>query len=176
MLKKRHYLAREKKGEILAKIRNLLEAQPEISFAYVHGSFLEQETFGDIDLAVYLSPVPAGSGIYYELALESALEELIRYPVDLRILNEAPLSFKYSVLRNGTRIFEKDEGLRVAFEPLPTEVGRFRVLLPGTSRLPRVRGRGSPWAVGPTPYRHGLGTRTGIRRILPGASSQRVRA
>ncbi|NPV29750.1 MAG: nucleotidyltransferase domain-containing protein [Firmicutes bacterium] len=116
MVKEKVLPGARKKEVILAKIKNLLEAQPEISFAYAHGSFLEQETFGDIDLAIYLSPVPAGSGTYYELALESALEELIHYPVDLRILNEAPLSFKYSVLRNGTRILEKDEDLRVAFQ------------------------------------------------------------
>ncbi len=116
MLKKRHRLPREKKEEIISTIKDLLEAQPEISFAYIHGSFLGQETFGDIDLAVYLSPVPEGSGIYYELALESALEEAIRYPMDLRILNYSPLSFKFSVLRNGTLIFERDEDLRVAFQ------------------------------------------------------------
>ncbi len=116
MLKKRCYLTQRQKKEYLNQIRELLIAQPEISFAYVHGSFIEQDAFGDVDLALYLDPLPEGIGIYYEFALENAIEELIHLPADLRLLNNAPLSFKYSVLRNGIRLFEKDDDLRSSFQ------------------------------------------------------------
>lgn len=116
LLRKRYRLAHAKRARIVGQIRELLSARPEISFAYLHGSFQDKETFGDIDLVVFLSPLPKGTGIYYELALENALEELLHFPIDVRILNHAPLSFKYSVLRNGIRLFEKREDERAAFQ------------------------------------------------------------
>jgi predicted nucleotidyltransferase len=115
-LRKRYSLEKKKRSVILDKIKDMLDAQGEISFAYVHGSFLDGETFGDIDIAVYLYPLPPRANIYYEFALENAVEEQTGYPVDVRIINEAPLSFKFSVLRNGKCILEKDEDIRVAFQ------------------------------------------------------------
>ncbi|MBC7341870.1 MAG: nucleotidyltransferase domain-containing protein [Clostridia bacterium] len=90
MLRQRYRLAPAKRARIVGQIRELLSARPEISFAYLHGSFQDKETFGDIDLAVFLSPLPKGTGIYYELALENALEELVHFPIDVRVLNHAP--------------------------------------------------------------------------------------
>ena len=115
-LRKRYFLETKKRRIILNKIKDLLDAQSEISFAYVHGSFVDGETFGDIDIAVYLAPMPPGIDIYYEFALENAVEEETGYPVDVRIINEAPLSFKFNVLCGGKCILEKDEDIRVAFQ------------------------------------------------------------
>jgi len=115
-LRKRYFLETKKRRIILNKIKNLLDAQSEISFAYVHGSFVDGDAFGDIDIAVYLAPMPLGTDIYYEFALENAVEKETGYPADVRIINEAPLSFKFSVLRGGECILEKDEDIRVAFQ------------------------------------------------------------
>jgi hypothetical protein len=47
----------------------MLQARPEIAFVYVHGSFAEEDRpFGDIDLAVYLDPLPQGHPLHYELS------------------------------------------------------------------------------------------------------------
>lgn len=123
IMRKRYSLIKKKRSVILNKIKDLLAAKKEISFVYVHGSFIDGETFSDIDIAVYLSPMPAGTdSIYYEFALESAIEEQTGYPVDVRIINKAPLSFKFSVLRSGKCILEKDEDLRVAFQERTTSM------------------------------------------------------
>ena len=45
---------------ILNTLQRALEMQPEVVFAHVHGSFLEDRPFHDIDLAVYLDPVDVG--------------------------------------------------------------------------------------------------------------------
>lgn len=39
-----------------------------------------------------------------------------RYEVDLRILNTAPVEFRYEVVKTGRVVFARDESLRIAFE------------------------------------------------------------
>jgi len=113
---KRYEVDQYRKKNILQAIASRLIEQPEISFAYLHGSFLHQDTFQDIDCAVYLSRFNENERLYLEVSLENDLEESIEFPIDLRILNKAPLSFQYTVLREGLLLFEKDEDIRVSFQ------------------------------------------------------------
>ena len=55
------------------------------------------------------------SPLKFELGLKARLEDLINYPVDLRILNHAPLSFCQNVIRHGKVIIDKDPNLRAEF-------------------------------------------------------------
>jgi len=41
------------------------------------------------------------------------LSNKISIPVDIQVLNEAPLPFKYNVFMRGALIYSKDEGLRL---------------------------------------------------------------
>jgi len=43
------------KNIIEIKIKEFLFGRPEISFAYIFGSFVQREHYHDIDVAVYLS-------------------------------------------------------------------------------------------------------------------------
>ncbi len=97
------------------QIRAFLEKREEVSFAYLHGSYLTEDAFRDIDVAVHLATMPE-STLEYELALEAILMEIADLPVDLRILNEAPLSFIYNVIKDGKRLVVKDDEARSAFE------------------------------------------------------------
>jgi predicted nucleotidyltransferase len=87
-----------RKAEIVEKLKSALRDTEGIAFAYLFGSFLNQETFRDIDLGIYLdeSSYRRRTEIVEELYgnLEGVFE-----PVDIRILNEAPPSFLYHVLR-----------------------------------------------------------------------------
>jgi uncharacterized protein len=104
------------KLELAKKISGILEKHQEISFAYLHGSFNEQGSFADIDIAVYLNSLPQ-SPLAYELQMEADLmRELGRYPVDVRILNRAPLSFRYNVIREGKVLVVRDEDQRSTFQ------------------------------------------------------------
>lgn len=98
----------------LDAIKSLIYKRDEILFAYVHGSFLEGR-FRDLDLAVYLD---RENGISYSLELESAIEETLDYPVDLRVLNNAPLAFKFRVMEKGLLLFSRDDMLLCDFECL----------------------------------------------------------
>lgn len=95
MIEKRYKkTSQTEKSAIENNIKSVLEKHPEIVFAYIHGSFAKQEDFKDIDVAVYLKDIPS-SPLQYELALETELIGAIApYPVDVRLLNASPLSFK----------------------------------------------------------------------------------
>lgn len=51
-----------------------------------------------------------------ELKLEAELYNLIQYPVDVRILNGAPLSFRYNVIKHGRHLAVLDDDARCDFE------------------------------------------------------------
>jgi predicted nucleotidyltransferase len=97
-------------------LRTVLEKRPEISFAYIHGSFARGEDFRDIDVAVYLK-VPSDSPLRYELTLEAELMEAVgKYLVDVRVLNGAPVSFAYHVFKDGNVLIARDDDERSDFQ------------------------------------------------------------
>jgi len=89
--------------------RHLYEYK-EILFAYRHGSSLDQKYFNDIDVAVFLDEKTLTSldGCEYKTSLSLALQKKIGYPVDVKILNQAALSFRYHSTK-GILLFSKDE-------------------------------------------------------------------
>jgi len=106
----------EKKG-IIEKLPGLLLAEKSVLFAYLHGSFTEEGPFRDIDLAVYLDDnIPKVEMLNKELKLEAAVESALRYPVDIRVLNNAPAHFSYMAMKKGLRMAIRDDKKRVAFE------------------------------------------------------------
>lgn len=94
-------------SEIRQHLNNLLKERPEISFAYLHGSFVEGQAFHDIDVAVYLDS-PQSDSFDYEMELSVELTRALHLPVDIQVLNQAPLGFQRQVLQ-GELIFARDE-------------------------------------------------------------------
>jgi hypothetical protein len=105
----------QEKEDIYRRIEHILEKYSNLKFAYVHGSFVSQEKFRDIDVAIYLKSVPAEI-LPMELDLEERLYNIVQYPIDVRILNGAPLSFRYNVIKYGKRIAVTDDDARCDFE------------------------------------------------------------
>jgi len=95
------------KKEIYQHLRQLLEPRSEISFAYLHGSFIGDVAYHDVDVALYLEP-PAADSFDYQMALSVELTRALRLPVDVQILNDASLGFQHSVLQ-GELLFARDE-------------------------------------------------------------------
>lgn len=115
---KYHKVENNKKEFIQKNITKYLKKDKKIVFAYLHGSFLK-EKFRDIDIAIYLNTNFTKKQILkYELDLEEELSRKIDYPCDIRILNNAALSFKFSVIKNGKLLFSKNERNRSDFECL----------------------------------------------------------
>lgn len=92
---------------------HLLETHEEIVAVYCFGSFLG-DAFTDIDLGLLLDSLPEKS-VVYETDLENELEKLVPYPFDIRVINQAPLSFCQSVVR-GKVIVDRDPNRRADFE------------------------------------------------------------
>lgn len=111
----RYLLPRGGKDQLRTKIKVFLELRREILFAYLHGSFREGAGFRDIDLALYINKNEI-SALDYELDLEILLQSMLRYPFDVRILNNCPLSFAYQVIKHGERIYVNDDDQRAIFE------------------------------------------------------------
>ena len=103
------------KDKIIQKIRSRLSQEKNIVFAYVHGSFLGENGFNDIDIAVFLDPKTAAPNpVDLGIALSLKLEKSLNVPVDVKILNSAPLSFRYHATK-GKLILDCDDVVREDF-------------------------------------------------------------
>lgn len=109
-----HTLNDIQKKEITNKLTGLLKKREEIVFAYLHGSFLTHD-FRDIDVAIYLKE---DEDVLYEVKLGVELEKFLKFPVDVRVLNSAPLTFRFKVVKDGLLLFSRDERIRSDFEAL----------------------------------------------------------
>jgi len=116
--KTRYVLSSVQKEQLMKQIIAIVSSHTDYAFLYVHGSFIEDVPFGDIDLALYIIEdllPPIDLTIKKEIALEVELQEKLGYPFDAHIINTAPLSFCYNVLKNGRLLYENDEDIRVRF-------------------------------------------------------------
>jgi uncharacterized protein len=108
-------ITRQIKEDIVRRMDSFLHKHPGLLFAYIHGSFISQDKFRDIDIAIYLRSTPTEL-LQAELNLEEELYNVLQYPVDVRILNGSPLSFRYNVIKVGRRLAVIDDDARCDFE------------------------------------------------------------
>jgi len=107
----------QERENILLNIEGFLKKRSDLLFAYVHGSFISLNRFRDIDVAIYLNAM-SDDPLQVELDLEAQLHQITKYPVDVRILNCAPLSFRYNTIKNGKRLVVIDDDARCDFEEM----------------------------------------------------------
>jgi hypothetical protein len=96
------------KADIMQRLRQNLSARQEINFAYLHGTFVDEMPFNDIDIAVYLG-APVGDSFDYAMRLSVELSRDLHTPVDVQVLNGAPLTFQHPVLQSGVILLARDE-------------------------------------------------------------------
>ncbi len=70
----------------------------------------------DVDIAVLYTKTPPSTLEGLGLDLEGDLEQYLSRPVDLVILNRAPVDLVHRVLRDGLLVFERDASARIRFE------------------------------------------------------------
>ena len=88
-------------------LREFFSRRPEVISAYHFGSTAERGEGHDLDIAVFCS------GELDELRLGSELERFLfkngfKLPVDLKVMNKAPVWAKYEVIKRGKRAFARD--------------------------------------------------------------------
>lgn len=93
----------------------------EIVAVYLYGSAVYCDFYEDIDFGLLISD-NFKPKLMYEAKiagkLEKKLKEILKEtkPVDVRILNNKPLRFLFSMLKNSKLIYTSDESKRVNFE------------------------------------------------------------
>ena len=88
----------------------------DILLAYIFGSQLKGKTgpLSDYDFAILLSRKPP---FQYKYKLQNKLTNLFNFiPVDLVILNNAPIELKYHIVADGKIIYQKELSVKVEFE------------------------------------------------------------
>ncbi len=111
-------LNRKEKDILIEKISDFLKTKKYILFAYIFGSFIIEDSFSDIDIGIFIKNKNFKSPLEVELKLEREIENIAHVPVDVRIINHAPLSFIYSILKNRIVIVDNNKSLRADFEGL----------------------------------------------------------
>jgi predicted nucleotidyltransferase len=103
------------------QLRAALEVEGRVRLAYLYGSALLRTDFHDVDVALWAPETDRMSAGQREawlgtlgLRLERSLTP--RRPLDLRLLNRAPLQFQYAVVRGGRLLLARSELERVRFE------------------------------------------------------------
>ena len=69
-----------------------------------------------MDVGVYISGNLPKLALPMELGLENDLQDALHVPVDVRVLNKAPVPFVYNVLKSGRVVVDKDKCARADFE------------------------------------------------------------
>lgn len=104
----------ETNNEILQSLRAVLLAEEEISFAFLHGSFLDSPSLAhDIDVAVYIDMNRVhGQDLFdYTMRMSIDLTRQMGREIDVQTLNYAALGFKHSVFKYGHLLFSRDGDL-----------------------------------------------------------------
>ena len=85
-----------------------LQAEPDVVFAHLHGSFPTGGGFHDLDVGIHLAG-PADRRLRRALDLAVQLTRAAGFPVDVRSLDDAPLAFRFHVFRTGRLLLSRDD-------------------------------------------------------------------
>lgn len=115
-LGKAYRLSRNDRGRLIERLRAALTDRDEVLFALVFGSFLDAHVFHDLDLAVYVRGLQdvLDSAVYAE-KLSAELTKILSLPVDVVVLNHAPMWLRLRALK-GVVVVDRDPLLRLALK------------------------------------------------------------
>ena len=126
--------SKAEKIKIITRLRSLLGSQDAIQFAYLYGSFLDDLPCHDIDIGVYVQGIKGTDMTFYALDLGGQFSREVGCPVDVRLLNDAPVSFLFHVLKGEllseqnpklhTQLFEKTVSRYLDMQPLLLQATR----------------------------------------------------
>jgi uncharacterized protein len=94
-----HTVSPAQREQIYLRLRDALAREPGVRFAYLYGSMLESDKIHDVDVGLFLDETTAAHQASMLDNLSVTLRTAINVPVDIRVLNEAPVSFLYHALR-----------------------------------------------------------------------------
>ena len=99
-------LAESEKQRIIEHLCKLLCKDDRVVFAYLHGSILEDGPIRDVDIAVWLRD--GTDSLEYVLDAGLKLEMVLGLPIDIQVLNNSSIVFRYMVYTRGLPLCVKD--------------------------------------------------------------------
>ncbi|MBS7247076.1 MAG: nucleotidyltransferase domain-containing protein [Candidatus Jordarchaeales archaeon] len=112
---KRYSLPGKERDAVIERIRKTLEERG-VVFAVVFGGALDKAAFHGIDVGVYAGfEADSVSFALYAEELSAKLTRVAGIPVDVVILNHAPMWLRYRALK-GVVIVDRDPVLRVSLK------------------------------------------------------------
>ncbi len=106
-------------ARLKAHVPAILARYP-VDAAYVYGSLVRgvATPFSDVDIALVLGErLPPYERLVLELTIAGEIEDTLGVrPVDVRVINEAPLVVRGRVVQEGILLYERDHLRRVVFE------------------------------------------------------------
>jgi uncharacterized protein len=100
----------ESREQVVQALVDAVCGQLDLVFAYLHGSFLTDLPFHDIDVAVFVD-AKAGGATARALELAEQLTRATGYPVDIRAINHAPLAFQFRALQGRLLVVHDEQRL-----------------------------------------------------------------
>jgi predicted nucleotidyltransferase len=104
-----------KQEKFIHLIKEVLEGDKQIVFAYIYGSFAAGESFRDIDIGIYLQKAPENffmitAELKTKLSARAKSEGFNLPPdqFDVQILNDAPFTFLKRVFQEGILLIDLD--------------------------------------------------------------------
>lgn len=99
-------------------IREKLSSSDNVAAVYLFGSQARGSARpnSDVDLGVLYRSPPAETLLAQPFELQAELAQALRKPVDIVVMNTAPVDLIHRILRDGHIVFEADKSLRIAFE------------------------------------------------------------
>lgn len=108
-----------RRDEIPAVVREVVAASSRpIAAAWLYGSVArgEEHAASDVDVALLLAKEPKGTLADLPSELEAELERRVGRPVQVVVMNRAPVELAMNVIADGVLLFERDAARRVAWE------------------------------------------------------------
>ena len=108
------------KSEVEEQIKIFLDKQGTVLLSYLFGSVASQSEgkLSDVDLAIYLDKtLNLKERFNSELRLRSGIGDILETDkIDLVVMNDAPLSLNFEIIKANHPIFIKDHDVKVDFE------------------------------------------------------------
>jgi len=107
-------------NEKIDKIKEFIRKQSYVQLSYLFGSSAtgNQGPLSDIDIAFYLKNLNKEQLFKKELLLRAELKNILKTNklIDVVIMNEAPLTLNFEIIKDGKIIFERNKDLRIDVE------------------------------------------------------------
>lgn len=105
-------------SEVERAVHTVLGGESLVAAVYLFGSVARGTAHGksDVDLGVLYTVPPRATLRSYPFDLEADLARRLGCPVQLVVLNTAPVDLVHRVLRDGRLLLEHDRSARIAFE------------------------------------------------------------